>query len=89
LDYSQTDINIEKILKYKWEYNYNNTHIVFINQYLKQYQVLNASNRKILDTLINNKEAIIRNTKIVIPSTWIKELRRLKIIIDEKEFKNK
>ena len=88
-DSKATEKNISDLLVLKAEYNYAKTHIIFINQYLKQYQNLNNSNKKLLDTLINNKEAIIKNTQIVIPNTWIKTLRKLDLIVDEKDYKAK
>jgi len=88
-DSKATEKNISDLLVLKAEYNYAKTHIIFINQYLKQYQNLNNSNKKLLDTLINNKEAIIKNTKIVIPNTGIKTLRKLDLIVDEKDYKAK
>lgn len=81
---SEIDKNIEIFLESKSDYNYAKTHIIFINQYLKQYQSLNNSNKKLLDTLINNKEAIVKNSQIVIPSTGIEVLKKLDLIIDEK-----
>ena len=88
-DEKATQKNIDDLLIEKAKYNYAKTHIIFINQYIKQYQNLNNSNKKLLDTLINNKEAIVKNTKIVIPNTWIKTLRKLDLIVDEKEYKAK
>ncbi len=76
--------NITDLLLARGEYNYAKTHIIFINQYIKQYQSLNNFNKKLLDTLINNTNAIIKNTQIVIPSTWTRILRELDLIIDEK-----
>lgn len=86
---NETTKNIDNLLVAKAEYEYAKTHIIFINQYLKQYQSLNNSNKKLLDTLINNKEAIIKNTQIVIPNTWIKDLKKLNLIVDEKKNKEK
>ncbi|MDQ7010029.1 MAG: hypothetical protein Q9M94_07100 [Candidatus Gracilibacteria bacterium] len=80
----ETNKNIDELLIAKAEYNYAKTHIIFINQYIKQYYALNNSNKKLLDTLINNKNAIIKNTKIVIPDTGIEGLRKLNLIVDEK-----
>jgi len=84
LNSSETDKNIKNLLDAKNDYNYNKTHIIFINQYLKQYQALNNSNKKLLDALINNKEAIVKNSQIVIPSTGTEVIRKLNLIIDEK-----
>ena len=80
----ETEKNIENFLNAKANYNYNYTYIIFINQYLNQYKHLNNANKKLLDTLINNKEALVRNTHIVIPSTGIKNLKKLNLIINEK-----
>ncbi len=80
----ETEKNIENFLNAKAKYNYNYTYIIFINQYLNQYKHLNNANKKLLDTLINNKEALVRNTHIVIPSTGIKNLKKLNLIINEK-----
>ena len=84
LNYSQTNNNIKALLEARGDYNYTKTHIIFTNHYLKQYENLNNSNRKLLNVLINNKEALIRNSKVVIPKTGIEVLRKLDLIIDEK-----
>lgn len=84
LDYSQTNDNIKVLLEARADNNYAKTHIIFTNQYLKQYESLNNSNSKLLNVLINNKEALIRNSKVVIPKTGVEVLRKLNLIIDEK-----
>jgi hypothetical protein len=84
---TETEQNIKYLLKARADYDYAKTHIIFINQYLIQYQKLNNSNKKLLDTLINNKDAIVKNTQIVIPDTGITALKKLNLIIDEKEYK--
>lgn len=81
--------NIDDLLLVKAEYNYAKTHIIFINQFIKQYNSLNNYNKKLLDTLINNKEAILKNAHIVIPNTGTKILKQLDLIIDEKTYKTK
>jgi hypothetical protein len=40
-----------------------------------------------LDTLINNKEAIINQSYVVIPDSWSQYLRPLELIFDEAEIK--
>ena len=53
------------------------------------YSSKGFSNKKLLDTLINNKDIIVKWTKVVIPSTWIEALRKLDLIVDEKDYKAK
>lgn len=63
------------------------TDIVFINQFLKQYEFLNAYNKGLLDTLINNKKALIEGSYVVIPDSGDEFLKPLHLIYDEAEIK--
>jgi len=56
-------------LKLKQENTNALTYIIFINKFLNYYVILNEYNKKVLDTLINNKEILIKNTQLVIPDT--------------------
>lgn len=71
------------------DYTETFTDIVFINQFLRQHAFLNNYNKGILDTLINNKEALINQSYVVIPDTWDQYLRPLELIFDEAEIKEK
>lgn len=64
------------------------TDIVFINQFLKQYQFLNDFNTGIINALKVNKQAIIDQTYVVIPSSGQEYLRPLELIFDETNFPN-
>ena len=83
-DAKSTQKNIDDLLVLKAEYNYARTYIILINQYINQYQGLNKSADSLLNTLVNNKDAIIKNTHIVIPKTWVTTLKKLNLIVDEK-----
>jgi hypothetical protein len=61
--------NIDDYLQYKKDYLYARTYIIFINHFLVRYNYYNNINKKLLDTLINNKQAIINDIYIVIPDT--------------------
>ncbi|MBT3726873.1 hypothetical protein HOG21_04145 [bacterium] len=63
--------NIEKYLELKKEYYYSKTYIIYINHFLERYNFLNNYNKRLLDTLINNKDALIKNTYIVLPDSGI------------------
>jgi len=59
--------NIEKYLEIKREYDYARIYAVYINQFIVQYDFLNNYNKNLLDVLINNKEALIKDVFVVIP----------------------
>ncbi len=71
------------------DYTESFTDIVFINQFIKQHEFLNSYNKTILDTLINNKEAIINKTYVVIPDSGDEYLRPLELLFDEADIKAK
>lgn len=80
--------NIDEYLKLKEENTNARTYIIFINKYIGYYEVLNNYNKKLLDTLINNKEILVKNSQIVIPDTGSEILRELKVIYTEDEWKS-
>ncbi len=86
-DAKLTNRDIDWYLRAKWEYNYARTHLIFINQYIKQYEYLNNYNKSVMDALINNKDIISKNSYVVIPDTWTKVLKKMNLIISEKDFK--
>ncbi len=79
--------NINTYLDLKKEYYYARTYIVYINHFLSEYNYLNNYTKVLLDTLINNKEAIIKNSFVVLPDSWTQLLRKFNLIYDEEEYK--
>ncbi|MDR0772473.1 MAG: hypothetical protein LBF15_05680 [Candidatus Peribacteria bacterium] len=79
--------NIHTYLDLKARYNYSIVYIVYINQFLNDYNRLNDYNKRLLDTLINNRTAIVKDAYVVIPSTGIEFLREFKLLLDEAEHK--
>jgi len=61
--------NIEKYSELKKEYYFARTYVIYITKFINQYNYLSAYNKKVLDALILNKEAIIKDAYIVIPDT--------------------
>lgn len=86
---TETIKNIDSYLKIREENLNARTYIVFINKFLNNYAVLNQYNKKVLDTLINNKEIIIKDSQVVIPNTGWELLKELKLLYSEDEWKNK
>lgn len=88
-DSTATIENIDNYLVEREEYTYARTYIIFINKFLSYYNILNWYNKKLLDTLINNKEIIVKNTQIIIPDTWTDILRKMDLIYTEEDWKEK
>lgn len=80
--------NINKYIELKKEYYYSKTYIVYINHFLSEYNYLNNYNKLLLDTLINNKDALVKDSFVVLPDSWTKLLKNFKLIYTEKEYKN-
>ncbi|MDP2090300.1 MAG: hypothetical protein Q8K30_01765 [Candidatus Gracilibacteria bacterium] len=80
--------NIDTYLEYKKEYYYARTYIVYINHFLNEYNFLSQYNKQLLDTLINNKDAIIKNSYIVIPDTGSEMLKKFDWMYEEADFKS-
>lgn len=87
-DNTETIKNIDSYLKLRQENLNARTYIVFINKFLNNYTILNEYNKKVLDTLINNKEIIIKNSQVIIPDTGWELLKQLKLLYTEDEWKN-
>jgi hypothetical protein len=74
IDFSKNDSaasleNINKFLENKKEYYYAKTYITYINHFLYEYNYLNKYNKELLDVLILNKEALIKDSFVVIPDS--------------------
>ena len=74
LDYKKFDsgASIENVGSYvdlKRDYSSSRIVAAYCGNFVKQYVFLNSYNKRILDTLINNKEALINEWKVVIPDS--------------------
>ncbi|MDD2871948.1 MAG: hypothetical protein PHS49_08240 [Candidatus Gracilibacteria bacterium] len=79
--------NINSYLDLKKEYYFARTYIVYINQFLSEYDYLNGYNKLLLDTLINNREAILKNATVVIPDSGTGLLKNFDLLFTEEEYK--
>lgn len=86
-DASSTIENVDEYLELQRQYKEHFTDVVFINQFLAQYSFLNNYNKVLLDTLINNKEALINKSFVVIPDSDDRLLKEFNLLYEEKEFK--
>jgi len=79
--------NIDTYLEYKKQFYYARTYIVYINHFLNEYNYLNKYNKLLLDTLINNKSALIKWAYVVIPDSWTALLRNFDLLYNEADYK--
>ena len=89
-DFSKSDAqstyeDIEKYTQLQKEFIFARTYLVLVNQFLNDYAVLNEQNKKILDVLTTNKDAIIKNSYVVIPDWWTDLLRDFNLLYDKWE----
>ncbi|MDD4151348.1 MAG: hypothetical protein PHR68_01925 [Candidatus Gracilibacteria bacterium] len=79
--------DVDNYLEAKDEYTYSKTYIVFIDKFITYYSLLNSYNKKLLDTLINNRDLIIKNSQLVIPDSGTDLLKKLDLIYTEADYK--
>jgi len=88
LDYDKTEDLITNYLAEKQKNTYAQTYLVFLGKFISTYQVLNTYNKTLLDTLINNKEALVKNVTIVLPDSGTNLMKQLNLIKTEAEWKS-
>lgn len=86
-DSASTIENINNYIVLKNDYIYARTYVIFINKFLSQYTFLNEYNKVLLDTLINNKDILTKNSFVVIPDSWDQLIKNMNIIFDEQTYK--
>jgi hypothetical protein len=59
------------------------SYIVFLDKFSQTYQSLNAYNRKLLDTLTANREALIKNVTVVLPDSGNEFMKKLDLLRNE------
>ena len=69
LDYDKTEELLVSYLAEKQKNTYAHTYLIFLGKFISTYTVLNTYNKTLLDTLINNQEALIKNVTIVLPDS--------------------
>ncbi len=87
LDYDKTEELLNKYLEEKQKNTYAQTYIVFLGKFISTYQTMNAYNKTLLDTLINNKEALVKNVTVVLPDSGTGLMKQLNLVKTEAEWK--
>ncbi|MDD2745816.1 MAG: hypothetical protein PHU93_04730, partial [Candidatus Gracilibacteria bacterium] len=52
----------------------------FLDKFTAMYTALNSYNRKLLDTLTSNKEALIKNVTVVLPDSGNEFMNKLNLL---------
>lgn len=87
LDYDKTEELLTSYLAEKQKNTYARTYLVFIGKFISTYQVMNTYNKTLLDTLINNKEALVKNVTVVLPDSGTNLMKQLNLVKTEAEWK--
>jgi hypothetical protein len=87
LDYDKTEELLAEYLDAKDQETYARTYLVFVDKFQKTYSTLNAYNKTLLDTLINNREALVKDVTVVLPDSGTDLMKKLQLIKTEAEFK--
>lgn len=90
-DFKNTDspsvnANIEEYLSLKNDYVFLRTYTVFVNNFLKYYISLNSQNLKLINAINLNKDAIIKWSYVVLPSSWTNILKEYWLLYTEEEY---
>ncbi len=69
-------------------YNIAQSNLMFVKYFVTKYLEFSFKNKNLLDTLINNKQALANGSFIVIPDSWADLLKDLNLIYDESQLKD-
>ena len=69
LDYEATESGVDQYLEAKRQEAYAHTYLIFLNQFVTSYNTLNDYNKRLITTLITNREALIKNVTVVLPDS--------------------
>ena len=93
-DFRKTDTkavnqDIDQILKLRQDYYYLRTYIVFINNFLAYYNVLNNYNLNLINVFSSNKDAIEKGSYVVLPASGNEIMKEYWLFYTEDDYKNK
>ncbi len=86
-EYEGVDSVINDYVTSKNEENRARVYLAYIDRFQRGYGILQGQNKKILDTIINNREALISKSVIVIPDSGSDLLKKMNLIITEADYK--
>ncbi len=87
-EYDGVDIVIANYVSAKNNESQANVYLAYLQRFQKGYAILQAKNKVVLDTLINNHEALIKRATVVIPDSGNNLLKDLWLLQSEADFKS-
>lgn len=84
-DYTGVDTAIDSYIKAKDQDTRARVYMIYLDNFRKSYIALQAKNLKLLDTLTNNRDALVKRATVIIPNSGSELLRTLKLIQSESE----
>lgn len=81
--------DLEKYLQLKNDYTYVRMYVIFINNFLNTYDSLNKYTLDFITALRLNRDAIIKWSYVVLPSSWKEFLKDYWLLYTESEFEAK
>lgn len=87
-DVQNIDTVIDSYVTAKNNENRAKVYLTYLDRFQKGYGILQARNKVILDTLINNREAIIKHSTVIIPDSGSNLLKSMGLIKTEAEYKS-
>ncbi len=86
-EYDWVDTVINDYVTAKNEENRARVYLAYLQRFQSGYGILQGQNKKILDTLINNREALIKRSILVIPDSGSDLLKKLNLVTTESAYK--
>ena len=86
-DYTGIDTVIDEYVKGKEKESRARVYLVYLERFQRAYGILQWQNKMVLDTLINNREALIKRSVVVIPDSGTNFLKQMGLIQSEAELK--
>lgn len=87
-DYTWVDNVIDSYTEAKNEENRARVYLAYVERFQRGYALLQGENKKILDTLINNRDAIVKQVIVVIPDSGNELVKKLNLITTEEAYKS-
>ena len=80
MDFDGTQDALDAYIAEKNNETYARTYLIFLDKFTAMYTSLNAYNRKLLDTLTSNREALIKNVTVVLPDSGNDFMNKLNLL---------
>jgi hypothetical protein len=89
LDYTGVDDAIEKYTKAKTADTRARIYLAYLKKFRSSYIALQTKNKELITALKNNREALIKRSSVVIPTSWTNILKDLHLIETEAEYQSR